>query len=362
MRLVRSVLETGEVDSTEIRHRIGSGVLGEADLFVVFVEDLHVEPEALEFLDENLERLRNARSLDLLTLDDRFIGLDSTHDIVRLDGEKLLKDVRRAVRFERPDLHLTEALAAELGLTAQRLLRDEAVGSGRPGVDLVLDKVVELEHVDIADRDVTVESLARSPVAERDFAVLGQTGQAQFLADLLLRGTVEYGRGGLQATLVERPTEVCLEDLADVHSTRHTEWIEDDVDRRAVGQVRHVLHRQDLCDDALVAVATGHLVPDADLALLGHGDPDQAVDAWHELVALFAAEDADVYDLATLAVRQAQARVFHLAGLLAEDRAEESLLSGQLGFALGCDLADQDVARLNLGTDVDDAFLVQVFE
>src|ERR1035437_5380461 len=100
MRLVRSVLETGEVDSTEIRHRIGSGVLGEADLFVVFVEDLHVEPEALEFLDENLERLRNARSLDLLTLDDRFIGLDSTHDIVRLDGEKLLKNVRCAVRLE----------------------------------------------------------------------------------------------------------------------------------------------------------------------------------------------------------------------------------------------------------------------
>ena len=119
---------------------------------------------------------------------------------------------------------------------------------------------------------------------------------------------------------------------------------------------------QDLGDDALVAVAAGHLVADADLALLGDRDPDQAVHARHELVAFLAAEDANVDDLAALAVGQAQAGVLHLAGLLAEDRAEQSLLGGQLGLALGRDLADQDVARLDLGADVDDAFLVQVLE
>jgi len=61
MRAVGSVFEPCEVDPTKIRHRIRAGILGEADLLVVLVEDLDVEPEALELLDQDLERLGNAR-------------------------------------------------------------------------------------------------------------------------------------------------------------------------------------------------------------------------------------------------------------------------------------------------------------
>ena len=89
---------------------------------------------------------------------------------------------------------------------------------------------------------------------------------------------------------------------------------------------------------------------------------DQPVDARRELVVELAAELADVDDLAALAVGQAQRAVLHLAGLLAEDRAQQALLGGQLGLALGRDLADQDVAGADLGADVDDALLVEVLE
>ena len=178
----------------------------------------------------------------------------------------------------------------------------------------------------------------------------------------MLGGAVEDRGGGLQALRVERPAEVGLEDLADVHPARHAERVEDDVDRRAVRQERHVLGRQDLGDDALVAVAAGHLVADADLALLGDGHPDQAVDARLEVVVELATELADLDDLAALAVGQAQRAVLHLARLLTEDRPQEALLGGQLGLALGRDLADQDVARADLGADVDDALLVEVLE
>jgi hypothetical protein len=44
--------------------------------------------------------------------------------------------------------------------------------------------------------------------------------------------------------------------------------VEDDVDRGAVLEERHVLDREDLGDDALVAVAAGQLVAVGDLALL----------------------------------------------------------------------------------------------
>ena len=52
----------------------------------------------------------------------------------------------------------------------------------------------------------------------------------------------------------------------------------------------------------------------------------------------------------------------HLAGLLAEDGPQEALLGGELGLALGRDLADQHVAGADLGADADDAALVEVGE
>ena len=74
-------------------------------------------------------------------------------------------------------------------------------------------------------------------------------------------------------------------------------------------------------------------------------DPDQLVDARRELVALVAAEHLDVDDLALLAVGHLQRGVAHLAGLLTEDGPQQALLRGELGLALGRDLADQHVAR-----------------
>ena len=125
-----------------------------------------------------------------------------------------------------------------------------------------------------------------------------------------------------------------LEHLAHVHAARDAERVEDDVDRRAVGQERHVLDREDLGDDALVAVAAGELVAHADLALLGDVDPHQLVDAGRQLVVLVAAEHLDVDDLALLAVGHLEAGVADLAGLLTEDRAQQALLGRELGLAL----------------------------
>ena len=142
----------------------------------------------------------------------------------------------------------------------------------------------------------------------------------------------------------------------------HAEGVEDDVDGGAVGQEGHVLDREDLGDDALVAVAAGELVAHADLALLGHVDPDQLVDARRQLVALVAAEHLDVDDLAGLAVGHLERGVADLAGLLTEDGPQEALLGGELGLALGRDLADQHVAGADLGADADDAALVEVGE
>src|SRR5216684_1748899 len=80
------------------------------------------------------------------------------------------------------------------------------------------------------------------------------------------------------------------------------------------------------------------------------------------LVDALAAEDLGVDHRALHARRDPQRAVAHVAGLLAEDGAEQLLLGRELGLALGSDLAHQDRARLHLRADADDARVVQVLE
>ena len=54
--------------------------------------------------------------------------------------------------------------------------------------------------------------------------------------------------------------------------------------------------------------------------------------------------------------------VAHVGGLLAEDGAQELFFRRHRAFALRRDLADQDVARLHFGADIDDAGFVEVLQ
>src|SRR5216684_3344393 len=344
----------------EVKRNLRDVFSAQDNLALVLAQDLDPEREPFQLLDQHAERFRDAGLQRVVALDDRLVGFDAADDVVGLDGQDLLQDVRGAVSLERPHLHLAEALAAELRLPAQRLLGDEAVRTGRPGVDLVLDQVGQLEHVDHAHGHRLVELVPGAAVPQPDLAVLRQSRPLELGHDGRHGSAVENRRRDLDAERGGDPPKVGLQDLAQVHAARHAERVEHDVDRGAVGQVGHVLGRHDPGDHALVAVAAGHLVTGRDLSLLGEIDTDHLVDARAELVLVLAREHLDVDHDAALAVWDAQARVADLARLLTEDRAQEALLGRELGLALGRDLADQDVALLHLGADVDDAALVQV--
>src|SRR6266851_1272130 len=279
-----------EADS-KVERNLRDVFFAQNNLALVLAQDLDPERKAFQLLHEHTERLRDAGFERVVALDDRLVRLDAADDVVGLDGEDLLEDVRRAVGLERPNFHLTETLTAELRLAAQRLLGDEAVRAGRAGVDLVFDKVRQLEHVDHAHRHRLIKLFAGAAIAQLDLAVLRQSGPLQLGHDRFHWRAVENRRRDLDAKRRSDPPEVGFQNLAEVHPARHAERVEHDV---------------------------------------------------------------------ALAVRYAQARVANLARLLAENRAQQPLLGRQLGLALGRDLADQDVALLNFGADVDDAALVEV--
>src|SRR5690606_38539040 len=64
-------------------------------------------------------------------------------------------------------------------------------------------------------------------------------------------------------------TEMRLENLADVHATRHAERVEHDVHRSAIGEVRHVFFWKQARNHTLVSVTPCHLVANLKLALDG---------------------------------------------------------------------------------------------
>src|SRR5439155_19451710 len=138
----------------------------------------------------------------------RFVGHDREHTRAGRGG---------AQRLQRPHLPLAEALAAELGLAAQRLLRDERVGPGGAGVDLVVDQVQQLEDLHVPHRHLFLEGLAAAAVEQRHLAgglLAGATALVDVhvdrapvrvlpaherVVDVLDGGDVEHGRGDVTA-------------------------------------------------------------------------------------------------------------------------------------------------------------------
>ena len=91
----------------------------------LLLQQLDVQTERLQLADEDVERLRQTGIVRNLALDDGLVDLGAALDVVRLDREQLQQGVRGAIGLESPDFHLSETLAAELGLAAQGLLGDE---------------------------------------------------------------------------------------------------------------------------------------------------------------------------------------------------------------------------------------------
>ena len=137
----------------------------------------------------------------------------------------------------------------------------------------------QLQHIDVSDSDFLFERNSDHAVVQTRLAGLRQVRLREHVLDLAFGGAVEHRRGELDPDLIGGPAKMRLQDLADVHTTRHAQRIEDDVDRSPVGQERHVLLGQDARDHTLVAVASSHLVARRDLALLGDRHAHHLVDA-----------------------------------------------------------------------------------
>src|SRR2546430_7989209 len=188
-----------------------------------------------------------------------------------------------------------------------------------------------LEAFGVLDQVVVFELRERFPdrgLAKHFLEPAAQRFGFDFPAEQALQAVAEF---------LGSPAEVRLENLSDVHTRRNAEGIENDLDRGAIGQVRHIFLRHDARDDAFVAVAAGHFVADGQLALHGAVDFDQLDDAGRQFVGLLELFLALFGDLAKH-VNLARGHLLDFFDFLDKERSEEHTSELQSQSNLVCRL------------------------
>ncbi len=107
--------------------------------------------------------------------------------------------------------------------------------------------------------------------------VVDEPRTTEFSFDLALVCTVKNGCDGAEAETVSGPTEVRFEYLSDIHTTRHTEGVQDDVDDGAIAEIGHIFDGDNLRDNTLVTMTACHLITLRQLALLCDTDTDKLI-------------------------------------------------------------------------------------
>ncbi len=70
----------------------------------------------------------------------------------------------------------------------------------------------------------------------------------------------------LLAQLLTDKPQVNFQNLPDVHTAWYAQWIQDKINWSSVFHIRHICFRNDIGDDTFVSVATRHLVPDLEFS------------------------------------------------------------------------------------------------
>src|SRR5882724_1828331 len=191
-------------------------------------------------MHKHVEGLRYTRPRDIITLDDRLIGLRTADDIIRLEGEQFLQDIRRAISFQRPNFHFAKTLTTELRFTTQRLLRNKAVWPDAPRVHLIIHHMVQLDDIDDAHGCLLVKPFAGLPIIEIGMAEYGQARFLDMLGYFVDGSPIEDRRSELDPELLPGPSKDGLIDLSEVHTGRYAQWVQHHIHRCSVFQERHV--------------------------------------------------------------------------------------------------------------------------
>ena len=133
---------------------------------------------------------------------------------------------------------------------------------------LVVNHVAQFQHVDYADCRRLVETLTGSTVIQVGATATRYTSFSSVFIDLFEACTIEDRGSKLQSQFTTCPTQYGFVDLSQVHTRRHTQRVQYDIDDRTIFEERHIFVTNDFGNDTLVTVTTCHLITYAEFTFL----------------------------------------------------------------------------------------------
>src|SRR3990167_8474387 len=121
------------------------------DDFIISRQKINFKSQSLQLLNQHIEAFRYFWPLNLNAFDNALISFSPAVNIITFNGQHFLKAMGRTVGFQSPNFHFTKALAAVLGLTAQRLLRNHSIWAGGTSMNLIGYHMIEFNNVHTAN-------------------------------------------------------------------------------------------------------------------------------------------------------------------------------------------------------------------
>ena len=258
-------------------------------------------------------------------------------------------------------------------------------------MNLIIDKVMELEVVHITDCNRVIEPLTSSTVTHSCLTLVSNNAvlfeafckvnlawifrRRQFsclrlflyilinIKDVIFVSTVKDRRHNLPAKCLSGITEVNLKNLTDIHTRRNAQWVKNYIERSTVWEEWHIFNREYSGNNTLVTMTTSHFITNRNLSLLCDIASDNLIYTWLKLIfTIFSCEYLNIDNDTVFTMRNSKGSISDLTSLLTEDCSEKSFFCCKLCFTLWCNLTDKNIACVNLCTDMDNTTLVEVFK
>ena len=166
----------------------------------------------------------------------------------------------------------------------------------------------------------------------------------------------------LSAQIADSHTQMSLQNLTNVHTRRHAQWVQYNIHWSTVWQERHILFTHNAGNYTLVTMTTGHLITNRNLTLLGNVDTNHLIYTRVQLIIILTAVNLNIYNLTSLTMRNLQRSITNLTSLLTKDSPQEALLSRQLSLTLWCNLAYQNITSTHIGTLANNTIFIQILQ
>ena len=87
-----------------------------------------------------------------------------------------------------------------------------------------------------------------------------------------------------------------LEHLSDVHTRRHTQWVQHDIQRTSIRKEWHIFYWQNTGNYTLVTMSTSHLISYRNLSLLSNVYTNALVYSRRKFVSILSCEDLRIHN------------------------------------------------------------------